>query len=104
MLKRMAVLALLGVGLLSAKTYTLTVSRPMQAGTAQLKSGAYKINVNGSNAVLMDRKGNPIAVTAKVETTGHKYDWTEIYSRQTDRGRQLQWVELGGTKDRVVFQ
>ena len=52
----------------------------------------------------MDEKGNPIGVTAKVETTEHKFDWTEVYSRNTDGRTQLQWVQFGGTKDKVVFQ
>lgn len=39
MLKRVAILALLGVSLASAKTYTFTVTDPAQAGKSPIEAG-----------------------------------------------------------------
>ncbi len=71
MMKKFAMMALFGVWLLSAKTYTITVTDPSQAGTAQLKPGEYKLKLNGSQAVLTDTRGRTIDSVTKVETADH---------------------------------
>jgi hypothetical protein len=104
MLKRVAILALLGVSLASAKTYTFTVADPAQAGEVQLKPGEYSLKLDGSQVVLMDRAGRRIDTTAKVESADRKFDQTVISISKVDGTNRIQAIQLGGSKNRVVFQ
>jgi hypothetical protein len=106
MLKRIAIIALLGVSLASAKTntYTFTLTDPTLAGKAQLQPGEYTLKVDASQAVLMDRKGHQIDATAKVETSDRKFDQTSISISATGGPAHIQWIELEGTKIKVVFE
>jgi hypothetical protein len=104
MLKRVAILALLGVSLASAKTYTFTVADPAQAGKAQLKPGEYSLKLDGSQVVLMDGSGRRIDTTAKVESADRKFDQTVISFSKVDGTNRIQAIQLGGSKNRVVFQ
>ena len=45
-----ATLALAGIA--SAKSYNITLSAPMKAGSVQLPAGEYSLKVQGSNAIL----------------------------------------------------
>jgi hypothetical protein len=104
MLKRVAILALLGVSLASAKTYTFTVADPAQAGKVQLKPGEYSLKLDGSQVVLMDTSGRRIDTTAKVESADRKFDQTVVSFSKVDGTNRIQAIQLGGSKTRVVFQ
>lgn len=104
MLKRMATVALLSVSLASAKSYTITLSDPCQAGAAQLKPGQYTLKLEGTKAVLIDKTGRSIEAPARVETADRKYDHTAIAISKADGANRLQWIALGGSKSKVVFE
>jgi hypothetical protein len=104
MLKRIAILALLGVSLASAKTYTFTVTNPAQAGKVQLKPGEYSLKLDGSQVVFMDTNGRRIDATAKVETAGRKFDQTAVATSKAGGSTRIQWIELGGGRNKVVFE
>jgi hypothetical protein len=104
MLKRIAVLALLSISLASAKTYTFSVSEPAQAGQAQLKPGEYSLKVDGSQVLLMDKSGRPINATPKIEVADRKFDQTAISISKANGTNRIQWIELGGSKHKVVFE
>jgi hypothetical protein len=103
MIKKIALFGLLGVGLMSAKTYSFTVNSPTTAGTSQLKPGDYKLKVDGTQAVLMDRKGNTLD-TGKVETADHKFSQTSISSSSANGGNKLESIEFAGSNTKVVFE
>ena len=104
MLKRIAVLALVVVCLASAKTYTFTVTEPTQAGSVQLTAGVYNVKLEGSQVALTDSDGHRIDVTAKIETTGQKFDRTAVWTLKTDGINRIEMLQLGNTNIRVVFQ
>jgi len=104
MLKRIALLALLAVCLVSAKNYTFVVSEPTQAGSVQLKPGEYTVKVAASQVVLIDNDGNRIDVAATVETTDQKFDQTSVWISKTDGTNRLESIQLGGSNTKVVFQ
>jgi hypothetical protein len=97
-------LALLGVSLASAKTYTFTVPEPSHAGQVQLKPGDYNLKVDGSQAVLMDGAGHRIDATVKIETADRKFDATTIYRSKADGTDRIRYIELGGTRNKAVFE
>ena len=104
MFKRIAMLALVAVSLVSAKTYHFAVSDPAQAGTAQLTAGEYRLKLDGSQAVLMDKTGHQIDTGVKVEEAERKFDHTAVTTTQENGTVRIESVELGGSNKRVVFQ
>jgi hypothetical protein len=104
MFKRIAIIALLTISLVSAKTYSFTVSEPAQAGNTQLKAGEYSLKVDGEQVVLTDNGGHRIDVTAKIEAADQKFDKTAICISSADGAKRIEWIHLGGSKMRVVFQ
>ena len=104
MLKRLAVIALLGVSLASAKSYTITLSDPCQAGSSQLKAGQYTLKVDGAKVVLIDTKGKAIETTAKVETADRKFDQTAVVISKVEGANRLQSITLAGSKSKVIFE
>jgi uncharacterized protein YdbL (DUF1318 family) len=104
MLKQLAMIALLGVSLASAKSYTVTISQACQAGGAQLKPGQYTLKVDNQTVVLIDSKGNSIETAAKIETAERKFDQTAILISNAGGTARLQSITLAGSKSRVVFE
>lgn len=104
MLKRLAIIVLLGVSLASAKSYTITLSDVCQAGSAQLKPGQYTLKLDGPKVVLIDSKGKSIETTAKIETADRKFDQTAISITKSDGANRLQSISLAGSKSKVVFE
>jgi hypothetical protein len=99
-----ALFALCGASLASAKTYSFIVIDPSQAGKIQLKPGTYKVKLDGSHALLLDQSGHQINEPVKVQTGDHKYDQTAIETSTANGANRILWVEIGGSKDKVVFQ
>jgi hypothetical protein len=105
MLKRLVIAALLlGVSLASAKSYTISLSDACKAGQAQLQPGQYTLKLDGNKVVLIDRTGRSIEVTAKVETADRKYGQTAVAVSRADGASRIQWIALGGSKSKVVFE
>ncbi len=104
MLNRLLIVALLSVSLASAKTYTISVTQPAQAGQAQLKPGEYKVKIEGQQVLLMDKAGRSIDVTAKVESADRKFSQTAIAFSKTGGENRIQWIQLGGSNIRLVFE
>jgi hypothetical protein len=94
----------LGVSLLSAKTYSFTVDQAAKAGTADLTPGDYKVKLDGSKVILLDRSGHQIDTTATVQTSERKFDQTAVSLSNTNGKARIDSIELRGTKDKVVFQ
>lgn len=104
MLKRLAVIALLGVSLAGAKSYTITLYDDCQAGGAQLKAGQYTLKVDGSKVVLIDNRGKSVETNAKIETADRKFDQTSMVISKADGTPRLQSIALAGSKSKVVFE
>lgn len=109
MFKRIAVLALMIGGVLFAgsktgsKTYTFTVNNASAAGSAQLKPGEYHLKLSGTQVVLLDEDRKQIDTTATVETGDRKYSETAVLTINADGSNRIVAVQLGGSKNKVVF-
>ena len=102
MLKRIAMLALLGVSLASAKTYTVTVPDSAQAGKFNRSRVSTTSNWTDRRLCCWIKRASNHA--AKVEVADRKFDSTAISISKADGTNRIQWIELGGSKNRVVFQ
>ena len=104
MLRRVAVLLVAAGLIVSAKTYSFSVDRTTQIGTTELKPGEYKVKVDGTQVVLIDRAGHQIETTAKVEPADHKFMATAVTISTQDGGAKILAIELGGSTTKVVFE
>lgn len=107
MLKRIALwaaIALVSVSLASAKSYSIRISDHVQAGPVQLQPGEYKVKIEGSKVVLLDNRGRAIEAPAKVEEADQKFPYSSVATSRTEGGTRLNWIGLGGTKTRIVFE
>ena len=104
MFKRLALVALLSVLVVSAKTYSFNISDNATIGNVQVKPGEYHLRLDGSQVVLIDQAGNQIDTTAKVETADHKFNQTSVTRSTADGANRILSVQLGGSSNRVVFE
>jgi len=108
MFKRLAILALLSVFIVgaktSAKTYTINLTESAKAGVVDLKPGEYRLKLDGSQVVLTDQGGNQIDAGAKVETGDRKFEHTSISSTYVDGTHRILYIQLGGSRNTVVFE
>jgi len=106
-MKRIAFL-ILTAGLLAfslaAETYKFEVTKKVLVGQTQLKPGSYAVDVDGAKALLKDRQGNTIAVTAKVEQLDSKAKTTLLGVSRDGGAEKLQSISFGGTTVRVTFE
>ena len=86
----------------AAETYKFQLKSRVLAGQAELQPGNYSIVVDGSIAVLKDKKGKTIEVKAAVQQAAQKPVETEVGMKGDPR--KLSSVTPGGTTVRVVFE
>ncbi len=104
MLKRIALVTLLGVALAGAKDYRIRLTEACQAGQATLPAGEYRVRLDGDRVVLIDKAGRSIETQAKLEAADRKFDQTLISVSKAGGSPRLQSISLGGSKSRVVFE
>jgi hypothetical protein len=97
-------LSLASLAIVSAKTYTITVSKPTKVGSAQLKAGQYKLKVDGSNAIFTDVNNEKTVTTpVKVEEGDKKVDSTRVQSTVDGDSDRIQEIDLEGSKTKLTF-
>jgi len=97
-------LALAGLSVAGAKSYTIDLSTPAKAGTLQLSAGEYSVKVQGSNAVFTDlATSKQFTTAAKIDHAAKKHEYTAVESVQQNGGEKIQAIELGGSTDTIEF-
>jgi hypothetical protein len=92
------------VAFAAPKSYNVVLAKPMQAGSAQLAPGEYKVMVEGSNAVFTPAHShNAITIPAKVETESRKFDSNVLDSIADGNTLRLKSIALGGSKTKLEF-
>ena len=77
-----------GLAVASARSYTVSLTKPNVVGATELQPGDYKIEVNGDKAVL--RQG--------------KFPSTVVrYGGDADGKLHIQEIRIGGTRTKLVF-
>ena len=71
----------LALSVVSAETYTLEIYQPVLLGGKQLKSGEYKLDVQGSNMTL--KKGKLLAAESKVKVETLEQKARAVEPRET---------------------
>jgi hypothetical protein len=97
-------LALSTLSIASAKSYDITLAAPSKVGNAKLAAGDYKVTVDGTNVVFMNRDtAKQVSATAKVDTVEKKYDVTSVDTTKNGSDDQINAIELGGSKIKLEF-
>jgi CO dehydrogenase/acetyl-CoA synthase delta subunit len=89
---------------LAAETYKFEISDKVKVGQTELKAGRYLVDVDGSKAVLKDKKGNAIEVKTSVEQAPSKVKATMLGMTRNDGVQRLESITLGGTDIKVKFE
>jgi hypothetical protein len=103
MFKRLAIIAILCVPFVSAKSYTFIVADKTQVGTVQLKPGEYSMTLKGAQAVFTDENGHRVQAAAKVEAGDSTFSDTSVVQTTSNGVERIEYIGLKGTKDKVVF-
>ena len=96
-------LALAGLSVASAKSYSIHIDETLKAGPVTLAPGNYSMKVNGSEAVFKDENGKKVTVPVKIENGDKKHDLTAVESTKTNNGTKIQSIDLGGTTETLEF-
>lgn len=104
MYARMLLLALLTVTLAAAKTYTFSLLDTTRAGSTTLNAGQYSVKVEGSKIVLKDSTGHEVTAKAKVENSDRQFRDTEVSVTGTGGNSKIEWIGLGGSKSKIIFE
>ncbi len=88
----------------SAKSYDITLSSPAKAGNIELRSGEYKVKVEGSNAVFTKLgTSETFTIPVKVENTGKKHDFTALETNKQNGTDRIKAIDLGGSNETLEF-
>ncbi len=97
-------LALAGVSIASAKTYSVTVAEPYVVGTKTLMPGDYRLELQGSQVLfLTDQHKTAAEAAVTVENEHQKYENTAIVSKHVGDQQRIEHIELGGTRMNLQF-
>jgi len=86
----------------ASNTFHVTFDNDAWIGTSEVKSGSYKIQIEGDKAILKSGK-NVIEVPAKLETAEHKFQSTGVVVNTVDKKSKVEEIQIGGTNERIVF-
>ena len=98
--------AFVGLSLLSAKSYEISVDAAAQAGDVQLQPGLYKVSIAGNKVKFTnENSGKSVETNAVIDTAAkNKFDNTAVESEQGKNGAKIREINLGGTTTTVKFQ
>ena len=102
-MKKIALLLVtLAVSVASAREFDVTLYKPSVVAGAELKPGAYKLELNGTKMVLKNAQSS-VECNVKVEISDKKFDRASI--RYDDQNGKLvvQEIRLRGTDMKLVL-
>ncbi len=98
MFKKLAVCAVLALGVASAATYNVTLIQKSVVKGTELKPGEYRMNVENGKVTFTKGK-QKVETQAQVQTADKKYDSTSIVYA----GDSIREICIGGAKTKLVF-
>lgn len=86
----------------AAASYDVTFYEPVSINGTQVKAGSYKVELDGSTAVIRQsgEKKSLAEVPVRVESEDRKYASTSV---RLD-GTRVDEIRLGGTHTKLVFE
>jgi hypothetical protein len=101
-MKRIA-LALLAcsIAFAGSKTYTLNVWQPAVLAGTELKTGQYRMEVDGDKVILKAGR-QTVEANVKVESTSTKHRSTTLVMEERNGKMHIREILLGGTDTKLV--
>ena len=88
----------------SAKSYDILLTAPAKVGNMELKSGEYKLKVEGNQAVFTDvQNSKTLTAPVKIANNGKKFDHTSVETTKAGDMDNIQAIELGGSDTKLQF-
>ena len=90
-------------GSVSSKTYEFILSKPSKVGSTVLKAGRYKLQLQGTEAVVTEiGKPKPAAtVPVKIEESDKKFEETRLITRPDGDVERVYEIDFGGSKTKI---
>jgi uncharacterized protein YdbL (DUF1318 family) len=105
MFRSLLLFAALGLSIASAKSYDITLDSASKIGNVELKAGKYSLLVMDDTKVkFTDAKGQAVEASAKVSIVEKKFQATQIDMKQVNGAAQVNEIDLGGTKTKILFE
>ena len=105
MFRSLLLFAALGLSVASAKSFDITLDNTSKVGTVELKPGKYSLLVmDNSKVKFTDAKGQATEASAKVSTAEKKFQATQIDVKNINGAAQVNEIDLGGTKTKILFE
>ena len=83
-----------------SKQYEVIINHPVQAGSVQLKTGKYQMEVEGSTATFYQRDKEVGKIQVRAEEGSQKVDVTRLAIVDD----KVTSIELGGSKTKLTVQ
>jgi len=97
-------LSLASFGIASAKSYDIVLSDNTMVGTTQLQPGAYKVKVEGTQAVFTDvQNAKQFTAPVKVENGGQKFGETQVETSHQGDMDHMDAIDLAGSTTKLNF-
>lgn len=105
MLRSLVLFAVLGLSVAGAKTYDVTFDSATKVGNVELKAGKYSLAVmDDSKVKFTSSNGEAVEASAKVTTVDKKFQATQIDLKQINGTAEVNEIDLGGTKTKILFE
>ena len=105
MFRSLLLFAALGLSVAGAKTYEITLDSATKVGSVELKAGKYNLAVMDDTKVrFTNTNGQAVEAPAKVSTSDKKYQATQIDLKRINGAAQVNEIDLGGTKTKILFE
>ena len=95
------VVTLSTLAMAGTKSYSVELTTPTKAGTAQLAPGDYNFKVEGTNAIFTDSHSSSVTVPVKVENAKTKFKSTAVDTSTQSGSQQITSIELGGSNTKL---
>jgi len=87
---------------MAASTHHMTITSPTWVNGTELKPGDYRVQVEGNKATFTGKETN-VEVPATVSEATQKYPTTSFRSDNVNGKQQLEEIQFGGTKTKIVL-
>lgn len=87
----------------AAESHRITLYSPAVVNGHELKAGDYRLEIEGSKAVLKKGKES-VEASVRLESGEQKYSSTAVRYATSDGKNKINEIRLGGTKTRVLFE
>jgi uncharacterized protein YdbL (DUF1318 family) len=105
MFRSLLLFAALGLSIASAKSYDVTLDSASKVGNVELKAGKYSLAVMDNTKVkFTNANGEAVEANAKVSTVEKKFQATQVDMKQINGTAQVNEIDLGGTKTKILFE